>query len=140
MQVQPYLFFSGNCEAAINFYKDQLGAKITYLSRFKDSPNPEMAPPEWQNKIMHANFTLGDDQLMASDGIGNSGQHQLEGFSLFIGVDTYEEGQRLFDALTLGGTVKMPFQKTFWASGFGMLTDQFGVPWLINCRKPTQKN
>lgn len=134
MQVQPYLFFNGRCEEAIEFYKKALGAELTMLMRFKDSPDappPGAVPPGSENKVMHATLRIGDTLVMASDG-NCSGQAAFGGFSLSISVSDAGEAERLFNALADGGRVQMPLTKTFWSSGFGMLTDRFGVGWMVN--------
>lgn len=133
MQVQPYLFFKGRCEEALAFYKTALGAEVTALMRFKDSPEPPSAQkwaPGSQDKIMHANFRIGETVLMASDGCA-TGKPTFQGFSLSVSAATDAEAQRLFSALTDGGQVQMPLGKTFYASSFGMVTDRFGVPWMV---------
>ncbi|MEB6337862.1 VOC family protein [Serratia rhizosphaerae] len=137
MQIQPYLFFNGNCEQAINFYVEQLGAKLEMLMRYKDLPAeakqddmPEVNP----EAVMHAHLLIGDGALMASDGCpqedGDNSAHR--GYSLSLNPSSVEQGKEIFNKLAQGGTVTMPFQPTFWAKGFGMLTDQFGVNWMIN--------
>lgn len=133
MRIEPYLFFNGRCEEALSFYQAALGATIGMMMRFKDSPEPEACPaqPGWENKIMHANLLIGDSNLMASDGMGN--EAPISGISLSIAADSVEQAERLFAALAEGGQVSMPLQKTFWAQAFGMLTDRFGVAWMINC-------
>lgn len=133
MQVQPYLFFEGRCEEALAFYKSALGAEVTALMRFKDSPEPipvDMCPPGSQDKIMHANFRIGETVLMASDGRA-TGQPAFQGFSLSLAAPNDAEAQRLFSALADGGQVQMPLGKTFYASSFGMVADRFGVPWMV---------
>lgn len=133
MRVEPYLFFEGRCEEALAFYKTALGAEVTALMRFKDSPEPipaDMCPPGSQDKIMHANFRIGETVLMASDGRA-TGQPAFQGFSLSLTAPTDAEAQRLFGALAEGGQVQMPLGRTFYASSFGMVTDRFGVPWMV---------
>jgi PhnB protein len=133
MQVQAYLFFNGRCEEAIEFYKTALGAKVEMLMRFKESPDPPppgMVPPGFENKVMHASLRIGDTTVMASDGC--EGNPSFQGFSLSIAVTDLAEANRLFTALAEGGQVQMPLGKTFWSPGFGMLTDRFGVGWMIN--------
>ncbi|HEX7860976.1 MAG TPA: VOC family protein [Verrucomicrobiae bacterium] len=130
--VQPYLFFSGNCEEALNFYKSAIGAEITALMRFKDAPeqNPNMpAPPP--DKVMHANLKIGQTEVMASDGCSSDGKSNFQGFSLSVAVDSEAEAERIFNALSPGGNVMMPMGKTFFAPKFGMLTDKFGVGWMV---------
>jgi PhnB protein len=133
MRVEPYLFFEGRCEEALAFYKTALGAEVTALMRFKDSPEPipaDMCPPGSQDKIMHANFRIGETVLMASDGSA-TGQPAFQGFSLSLAVPNDAEAQRLFSALAEGGQVQMPLGRTFFASSFGMVADRFGVPWMV---------
>ena len=131
MQVETYLFFDGRCEEALNFYRDTVGAKVAVLMRFKDSPDPEVCPPGAEEKIMHSTVMIGGTSVMASDG-RCQGESDFKGFSLSIAVDDEGEAKRLFDALADGGTVDMPLAKTFWSPCFGMLTDQFGVSWMVS--------
>ncbi len=133
MQVQPYLFFDGSCEAALEFYRGTLGAEVTTLMRFKDMPAPQqpgMIPPGADNKVMHATFRIGDTEVMASDG-RCLGQPNFEGFALTITAPNDEEAERLFARLGEGGTVRMPMAKTFFSSRFGMVADRFGVTWMV---------
>ena len=130
--VQPYLFFGGRCEEAIEFYRKALGAEIERLVRFKDAPEPQHETPEcFQDKIMHAGLRIGDTLLMASDG-RCEGPATFEGFSLSITVLDEAEAERVFAALSDGGLVTMPLEKTFWAPKFGMLQDKFGVGWMVS--------
>lgn len=138
MQVQPYLYFDGRCEEALDFYRATLGAEVTALMRFKDSPEPHppgLLPPGSENKVMHCNFTVGETQLMASDGMCG-GKPAFQGVSLAISPATDAEAQRLFKALGDGGQVQMPLTETFFASAFGMVADRFGVSWMVNVVKP----
>jgi PhnB protein len=133
MKVEPYLFFDGRCEEAIEFYRSKLGAEVTMLMRFKD--NPEPAPPGSQpqgseDKVMHANFKIGDTAIMASDG-QCLGKPAFAGFSLTLCVRDAAEAERLFAALGDGGQVQMPLTKTFFSPRFGMVADRFGVSWMI---------
>jgi PhnB protein len=133
MQVQPYLFFEGRCEEALEFYRTTLGAKVTMLMRVKENPEPmppDMYPPGSEDKVMHASFTIGETTLMASDGRAQ-GKPVFQGFSLSLSAPTDAEAQRLFSALGDGGQVQMPLGKTFFASSFGMVADRFGVSWMI---------
>ncbi len=130
MKVEPYLFFEGRCEEALDFYRKTLGAEVAMLMRFKDAPDPSMCQPGTENKIMHANVRIGDTTLMVSDGM-NGGTPSFHGFSLTLSVMDEAEAERLFTALSEGGQVRMPMGKTFFASRFGMLVDRFGVPWMI---------
>ena len=133
MHIEPYLFFNGRCEEAVEFYKKTIGAEVTMLMRFKDSPEPPqpgMVPPGSENKIMHVSMRVGDTVLMASDG-RCTGQADFSGFSLSLGVANEAEADRKFAALAEGGQVQMPLAKTFWSPRFGMVTDRFGVGWMI---------
>lgn len=131
--IQPYLMFGGRCEEALEFYRNTLGAQVDMLMRFSESPDPTppgMLPPGFENKVMHASFRIGDNVLMASDGCEMGAQ--FKGFSLSISVATEAEADRYFAALSDGGQVQMPLTKTFWSPRFGMLTDRFGIAWMIN--------
>jgi PhnB protein len=128
--VEPYLFFNGRCEEAIEFYKQALGASVGMLVRFKDSPDPGMRPPGADEKVMHASFSVGATRLMASDG-RCQGTAKFEGFSLSLSVADEAEADRAFSALADGGQVLMPLGATFFSPRFGMLTDRFGVSWMI---------
>jgi PhnB protein len=131
--VQPYLFFGGRCEEALEFYKSALGAVVDMLMHYSDNPEPAppgMVPPGFENKVMHAEFRIGSTAIMASDGCGNN--DPFAGFSLSIGVATEAEADIYFDALAVGGKVTMPLAKTFWSPRFGMLTDKFGMGWMIS--------
>src|SRR5690242_15484496 len=132
MQIQPYLFFDGRCEEAINFYRTAAGAEIIMLMRFKDSPEPPppgMVPPGSENKVMHASFRVGQSTILASDGCGE--QQKFQAFSLSLTVASEAEADRFFAALADGGEVRMPLTKTFFSPRFGMLVDRFGVAWMI---------
>lgn len=132
MQVQAYLNFAGRCEEALAFYKNRVGAEVTALMRWSDSPDPNMkAPPGHEKKIMHAAFKVGDTTLMADDGMGAPGKAEFKGVTLALSAASDADTKRLFDALGDGGLVQMPLAKTFWTSSFGMLTDKFGVPWMV---------
>ena len=131
--IQPYLMFGGRCEEALEFYRSALGAEVDMLLRFSESPDPTppgMLPPGFENKVMHASFRVAGNVIMASDGceVGT----QFKGFSLSISVATEAEADRYFTALSDGGQVQMPLTKTFWSPRFGMLTDRFGIAWMIN--------
>ena len=133
MQVQPYLFFDGRCEEALEFYKSVLGIKLEMLMRFKDSPEPPqpgMCPPGSGDKVMHASFRVGDTLVMASDGMAK-GKPEFKGFSLSLDAATEAEADRLFAALGKGGQVQMPLAKTFFSPRFGMVADRFGVSWMV---------
>lgn len=133
MQVQPYLFFDGRCEEAIEFYRKTLGAEVTMLMRFKESPeplDPAMVPPGSEDKVMHASFRIGDSTVMASDGRCTQ-QPSFQGFSLSINAPDEAKADQLFAALSDGGQVQMPLSKTFFSPRFGMVADRFGVSWMI---------
>ena len=132
MLVQPYLMFEGRCEEALEFYKKALGAEVTALHRFKDSPDPGMCPPApgSENKVMHSSFRVGETTLMASDG-RCEGKPAFQGISLSISVPSEAEAERRFSALAEGGQVQMPLTKTFFSPRFGMVADRFGVSWMI---------
>ena len=130
--VQPYLYFGGRCEEALEFYRTAIGAQVEVLMHFKDSPEPQppgMIPPGFEDKVMHASVRIGGSTLMASDGceVGPV----FRGFSLSLAVPTEAEADRAFAALSAGGQVQMPLMKTFWSPRFGMLTDQFGIGWMV---------
>jgi PhnB protein len=134
MHVQSYLFFDGRCEEAVEFYKKTLGAEVTILMRFKDSPEPPqpgMVPPGSENKVMHTSFRIGDTTVMASDG-QCVGRPSFQGFALSLTVPNEAEAERLFAALADGGQVQMPLAKTFFSPRFGMVADRFGVSWMVN--------
>lgn len=131
--VQPYLFFGGRCEEALAFYRTALGAEVEMLLRFRDSPQPPppgVLAPGFEDKVMHSSFRIGETTLMASDGCQPGAA--FCGFSLSISVTTVDEARRIFGALVDGGEVQMPLAPTFWSPCFGMLTDRFGVGWMIN--------
>jgi PhnB protein len=137
MQLNPYLVFNGQCEAAFKFYEKALGGKIESLMTHGDSPMSQQVPAEWRSKIMHARMTVGDTVLMGSD--GPPGRYQEpQGFSLSIGVNDPAQAERIFNELAEGGKVQMPLQKTFWAVRFGMVVDRFGIPWMVNCEQAAQ--
>lgn len=133
MQIQPYLFFNGRCEEAIEFYRKALGAEVEMMMRFKDNPDPMppgMLAPGFENKVMHASIRIGDAVIMASDGMA-AGETDFKGFSLSIDAPDAAGVDRLFNALAAGGTVTMTAGKTFWSPWFGMVTDRFGVGWMV---------
>ncbi len=132
--IQPYLFFNGNCEQAIEFYRKALGAEVEMMMRFKESPEPPppgAVPAGFENKIMHASFRVGQTTVLASDGC-SADKANFEGFSLSLSVPNEAEADRVFNALANGGQVKMPLTKTFFSPRFGMLQDRFGIGWMIS--------
>ena len=133
MQVQPYLFFDGRCEEAVEFYRKTLGAEVTMLMRFKDSPEPHqpgMIPPGAENKVMHMSFRVGDTTVMASDG-QCQGAPSFQGFALSVTVSDAAKAEKVFNALADGGQVQMPLTETFFSPRFGMVADRFGVSWMV---------
>ncbi len=130
MQVQPYLFLDGRCEEAIAFYRQALGAEVTMLSRFKDSPEQGMVPPGAADRIMHASLRIGDTTVLASDG-RCQGNPSFQGFSLSLVAGDVAEAERMFTALADGGQVQMPLSQTFFSPRFGMVADRFGVTWMV---------
>jgi PhnB protein len=130
--LNPYLFYSGNCEAAFKYYEKVLGGKIEMMFRVEEAP-PEMPrQPGWEKKIMHAQMSIDGHVLMASDASPEH-FHKPQGFSVSLNVKDPAEAERKFNALCEGGSITMPFGKTFFSKGFGMGIDQFGIPWMVNC-------
>lgn len=133
MNVEPYLFFDGRCEEALNFYREKLGAEISMMMRFSESPepcDPNMVQPGSENKVLHATFHIGDSTVMASDG-NCTGEPKFKGFSLALTVPDTKTADRMFAALADGGQVQMPLTKTFYSPSFGMVADRFGVSWMV---------
>jgi PhnB protein len=135
--MQPYLFFEGRCEEAIEFYRKALGAELLFLSRFKDDPRPNMCGPGSADKVMHATLQIGQNTLLVSDGCC-LGQPGFKGFSLSLTVPEEREATRLFEALSAGGKVQMPLAKTFFSPCFGMVEDRFGVSWMLHVPAPKE--
>jgi len=132
MQMNPYLSFKGDCEAAFKFYEQNLGAQLGALFRYGGSPMGGDVPADWSDKIMHGSLTLGGQVLMGGD-VAPDRYEEPKGFSLSLQINSTAEAERVFHALAKGGRVVMPLEKTFWAALFGMIVDRFGMPWLINC-------
>jgi PhnB protein len=130
MRIEPYLFFEGRCEEAIEFYCKALGAEATMLMRYKENPQKGPIPPGAEEKVMHANLRIGDGTIMVSDGL-NGGKPNFEGFSLLLSPAGEAEARKMFGALAEGGEVQMPLSKTFYSPLFGMVTDRFGMHWMI---------
>ena len=137
MQTAPHLHFRGNCSEAFKFYAETFGGRIEFAMTYGESPAARQTPPEARNKIIHARLNLGDQYLLGCDATGNDYQAP-QGFNVMAGVDKPDDAERIFNALAAGGTVTMPFQETFWAQRFGMCTDRFGIPWMVNCSKPPE--
>ena len=130
--IQPYLFFGGRCEEALEFYKAAICASVEMIMRFNESPEPlppGMVPEGFEDKVMHACFRVGESAIMASDGCAEGST--FEGFSLSLSVESEAQARRAFDALAEGGEVRMPLNKTFFSPCFGQLTDRFGIGWMV---------
>ncbi len=141
MPIEPYLFFEGRTEEALEFYRKALGAKVEMLMRYKESPEPPppgMVPPGSEEKVMHSSFSVGDARIMASDG-GCSGKQRFQGFSLSLPARDEAHAKRMFAALSEGGQVQMPLGKTFFSPCFGMVADRFGVGWMVIVPAPEGK-
>jgi PhnB protein len=132
MQMNPYLSFKGQCEAAFRLYEQCLGARVGTMFRYAGTPLADQVPPDWQDKIMHASLTLGDQVLMGGD-VAPDRYEEPKGISLSLQIKASDEAERVFRELATGGKVVVPLEKTFWAERFGMVVDRFGIPWLINC-------
>jgi len=130
MQIQPYLFFEGRAEEALEFYQKSLGAKVEAVIRYKENPDPKHNPPNSGDKVMHCNFRIGDTQVMASDG-NCSGKPNFQGFSLTFNAKDEADAKRRFNALAEGGQVNLPLSETFFAKSFGMVADRFGLNWMV---------
>jgi PhnB protein len=136
MQLNPYLIFAGQCEAAFKFYEKSLGGKSSMMMTYGESPMSEQVPTEWRGKVMHARMVVGDNVLMGSD-VSTDRYEQPKGFSVSLSVKDPAEAERIFHELEQDGTVQMALQKTFWSARFGMVVDRFGIPWMINCEQPS---
>ena len=130
--IEPISFFNGQCEAAFKFYAETLGGKIEGMLTHAGTPAEQQVPAEWRDKIMHARLTIGDQVLMASDAPPET-YEEPKGFFVSIQLKDKANAERIFKALAEGGTIQMSFEKTFWAAGFGMCVDRFGIPWMVNC-------
>jgi PhnB protein len=135
MQINPYLNFNGQCEAAFKFYEKSLGGKIEAMITHATMPAEHQTSPEWRDKILHARMAAGNNVLMGSDAPPNR-YEAPKGFYVSLQIEDPKEAERVFHTLAENGKVQMPIQETFWAFRFGMLADQFGLPWMINCEKP----
>ncbi len=134
MRLNAYLLFNGQCEAAFRFYERCLGGKTEAMTTHAGTPAEAHVPPEWRNKILHARLVVNGEAIMGSDAPPDR-YEQPQGFSVALQVNDPAEAERMFRALAENGQVRMPIQETFWAARFGMLVDQFGIPWMINCEK-----
>jgi len=132
--IKPYISFPGNCEEAINFYKEKLGAEVLYMGRYGDSPMAGKAPDD---KIMHCTIKIGDSHIMACDSVFKDCPVTIgNNITLAIGTNDIAQADSMFDKMSDGGKIIMPMQKTFWAERFGMLTDKFGINWMFNVDRP----
>lgn len=132
MELNAYLLFKGNCEEALKFYEQTLGAKIDAVMKTAGSPAEKHMPPGWGDKVLHAKATIGNAVVFASDAPPEQ-YSQPQGFSISISLNDIAKGEQIFNKLAEGGATKMPFGPTFWAKGFGMCVDRFGIPWMVNC-------
>ena len=137
MQMNPYLSFKGDCEAAFKFYEQSLGGQLGAIFRYGGSPMAGDVPADWSDKVMHCSMTLGGQVLMGGD-VAPDRYEAPKGFSLSLQIRNTAEAERIFHVLAKGGQVVVPLEKTFWAARFGMLMDRFGIPWLINCEESEQ--
>ena len=138
MKMHAYLMFDGQCEAAFNRYAEVFGGKLEMM-RYADSPEDMEVPAEYQQRVMHVCLTVGEQLLMASDNLPQYPYEGIKGCSVSLQVDSVPEAERLYEALSAGGSVQMELQATFWATRFAMLTDRFGVSWMINCVVDSQE-
>ncbi|MET4580196.1 VOC family protein [Ottowia thiooxydans] len=141
MQFTPYLNFDGNCADAFAFYKDLFKGTVVHQSTFGEIPDGPPIAPEHRDRIMHISLNVGQQTLMGSDSMPDAdvcsgGYAKPQGLWVSIGMESVEEGRRVFDALAQGGQSSMPFQETFWSPGFGMVIDRFGTPWMVNVTPP----
>jgi PhnB protein len=134
MQLNAYLLFNGQCQEAFRFYEGALGAKIETLLLHEGTPAEVHVPAEWRNKVMHGRITVNGQTVLASD-CPPDRYTAPQGFSINLGYEEPSAADRVFQALSDGGTVQMPIQETFWAKRWGMVVDRFGIPWMINCEK-----
>jgi PhnB protein len=134
MEISPYLNFKGDCAAAFAFYEKCLGGKIVMMQKHGETPMKDHVPAEWQDKVMHVRLVVGGQALMGSDAPPDR-YAPPQGMSVSISIPTPAEAERAFNGLAEGGKVDMPFQKTFWSAGFGMLVDRYGIPWMVNCEQ-----
>ncbi|HTZ56031.1 MAG TPA: VOC family protein [Candidatus Acidoferrum sp.] len=131
MQLEPYIYFHGTCEDALNFYAKCFGGKIEGLTRMSEAPKEFQGDPSWSNKVMHASFIAGDMRFMCSDGRPGTPPHGEDDLALSVATPDVAEGERVFKALSEGGTVETPFAKAFWGGMFGQVTDKFGIQWMV---------
>ena len=139
MQLTPYLSFNGQCAAAFKFYEQVLDGKIEFLMTYGESPMAGQVPPDWSDRVMHATLKVdGNAMIMGADAPPDR-ESKTTGFCVNMGVEMPEKAEGIFNALAEGGKVQMPLQQTFWTVRFGMLTDRFGIPWMVNCEQAPEK-
>jgi PhnB protein len=138
MKVRTYLNFSGNCAEALRFYEQTLGGKVKMMAKYSEMPGADKVPPAMQNMIMHARIDIGDAELMAADTPPEQSK-PMQGFALALGLDSTEEAERVFKALSEGGQITMPMQETFFAFRFGILKDKFGTHWMVLHERPMER-
>jgi PhnB protein len=131
MELSPYLNFNGECAAAFKFYEQCLRGKIVMMQTHGESPMKDQVPPDWHDRVLHARLTVGDRAIMGSD-VPPATYATPQGMTVSVSVAAATEAERIFNALSENGKINMPFQKTFWSAGFGMLVDRFGTPWIVN--------
>ena len=137
MNTSAHLHFRGNCREAFRFYTETLGGRIVFAMTYGESPAAEHTPTAMREQIIHARLDLGEQFLLGCDSPPDRYQAP-QGFNVMVAVEQPDEAERIFRALADNGTVTMPFQETFWAKRFGMCTDRFGIPWMVNCAKPLE--
>ena len=137
MQVNPYLSFKGDCEAAFKLYEQCLGATVGTIYRYEGTPLADQVPADWHDKVMHGSVTFGDQVLMGGD-VAPDRYEEPKGFSLSLHIASTTEADRIFHELSQNGAIAVPLEKTFWAARFGMVIDRFGIPWMINCEGSEQ--
>ena len=135
MALNSYLFFNGQCEEAFEFYAKVLGGKVLAIHRYGGTPMAEQMPADWGNKVMHETLDLGNGTLLMGADAGPGRYETPKGFSVAISVKDIAESERIFAELEKGATVELPIQQTFWSARFGMLTDRYGIPWMVNCEQ-----
>lgn len=135
METCPHLAFPGNCEEALHFYEQVLGAKIQFLSRYQETPAGSQVPTDFAGKVVHASIAIGNSRIMAADAPPDR-YNKTHGIAITVESDSAEEAEKVFKALTAGGEINMPFQKTFWSPGFGTGRDKYGIPWMVNTTQP----
>jgi PhnB protein len=137
MELSPYLMFDGQCEKAFSFYAKVLDGEVVAMLPHRGTPAADHVPEEWLDKILHARLEVGGQVIMASDA-PPAYRQAPQGFAVSLSVQSPEETERIFNALAENGTVTMPLESTFFSARFGMLTDQYGIPWMINCEQPAE--